>query len=91
MAHYDYRCDTCEAVFEECRPMAAADAPARCPDGHVGATRLLPFSPWADARICVLRGSVARRSPAAAVGRAPAPVETAPVGPGQRRCRTEPH
>jgi len=56
MAHYDYRCDTCEAVFEECRPMAAADAPARCPDGHVGATRLLPFSPWADARICVLRG-----------------------------------
>jgi putative FmdB family regulatory protein len=42
MAHYDYRCDTCETVFEECRPMAAADAPARCPDGHVGATRLLP-------------------------------------------------
>jgi putative FmdB family regulatory protein len=39
---YDYRCSTCRAVFDERRSMDDADAPARCPDGHVGARRLLP-------------------------------------------------
>jgi putative FmdB family regulatory protein len=42
MARYEYRCRTCEQVFEERRPMADADAPAVCPAGHVGAVRLLP-------------------------------------------------
>jgi len=42
MPLYDYRCRTCEAVYEERRPMADADAPATCPQGHVGAARLLP-------------------------------------------------
>ena len=42
MPLYDYRCRTCGTVFEERRPMAGADAPATCPEGHVGATRLLP-------------------------------------------------
>jgi putative FmdB family regulatory protein len=42
MPLYEYRCRTCEAVYEERRPMADADAPATCPDGHVGASRLLP-------------------------------------------------
>jgi putative FmdB family regulatory protein len=39
---YEFRCSTCHAVFDERRPMADADAPAICPDGHVGAHRLLP-------------------------------------------------
>jgi len=39
---YEFRCSTCHALFDERRPMADADAPATCPDGHVGATRLLP-------------------------------------------------
>jgi putative FmdB family regulatory protein len=39
---YEFRCSTCEAVFDDRRSMAEADAPATCPDGHVGAHRLLP-------------------------------------------------
>lgn len=42
MPIYDYRCRTCGTVYEDRRPMADADAPATCPDGHVGAVRLLP-------------------------------------------------
>jgi putative FmdB family regulatory protein len=42
MPLYDFRCRTCDTVFEERRPMAQADAPATCPAGHVGALRLLP-------------------------------------------------
>ena len=41
MPTYEFRCTTCETVFEERRPMAASDDPARCPDGHLGARRLL--------------------------------------------------
>jgi putative FmdB family regulatory protein len=39
---YEFRCSTCEAVFDDRRSMAEADAPATCPEGHVGARRLLP-------------------------------------------------
>jgi putative FmdB family regulatory protein len=39
---YEFRCTTCHAVYDERRPMAEADAPATCPGGHTGATRLLP-------------------------------------------------
>jgi len=41
VATYEYRCRACGATFEERRAMAEADAPARCPDGHVDTTRLL--------------------------------------------------
>ena len=41
MATYEYRCRACGATFEERRPMAEADAPAACPDGHLDTTRLL--------------------------------------------------
>lgn len=41
MPRYDYRCLTCDTVFEERRTMAAADDPAICPGGHRGAARLL--------------------------------------------------
>jgi hypothetical protein len=33
---------TCTATYELTRPMDQADAPATCPEGHVGAARLLP-------------------------------------------------
>jgi len=57
---YDYRCKTCDAVYEERRPMAQADVPATCPSGHVGASRLIPVfattghaaGPPADAGMC---------------------------------------
>jgi len=39
---YDYRCTTCDATYELSRPMAEADAPATCPDGHEGAVRMFP-------------------------------------------------
>ena len=42
MPVYEFRCSTCQAVYDDRRPMAEADAPATCPEGHVGATRLLP-------------------------------------------------
>jgi putative FmdB family regulatory protein len=43
MAIYEFRCDSCDAVFDERRPMADADAPAVCPQGHAGARRLIPI------------------------------------------------
>lgn len=42
MPLYDFRCRTCDATFELRRSMAGADEPATCPEGHVGAVRLLP-------------------------------------------------
>jgi putative FmdB family regulatory protein len=42
MPVYEFRCSTCDAVFDERRSMADADGPATCPDGHRGARRLLP-------------------------------------------------
>ena len=43
MPRYDFKCRTCERTYEVTRAMADADAPATCPDGHVGAVRLLPM------------------------------------------------
>lgn len=42
MPLYDYRCRTCGTVYEARRSMAEADTPGHCPEGHVGADRLLP-------------------------------------------------
>lgn len=41
MAVYEYRCRTCDEVFEERRPMSAAGDPALCPQGHADTVRLL--------------------------------------------------
>jgi putative FmdB family regulatory protein len=41
MALYEYRCRTCDTTFELRRPMAEANAPAACPDGHGDVVRLL--------------------------------------------------
>jgi putative FmdB family regulatory protein len=38
---YEFRCTTCDTVFEERRSMAASSDPATCPAGHPGARRLL--------------------------------------------------
>jgi putative FmdB family regulatory protein len=39
---YDVRCRACGTTFEVSRPMARADEPAPCPDGHDDTVRLLP-------------------------------------------------
>lgn len=41
MPTYEFRCTTCDTVFEERRPMANSGDPATCPSGHPGARRLL--------------------------------------------------
>lgn len=41
MPLYEYRCKTCDDVFELRRPAVEADALASCPTGHTGAVRLL--------------------------------------------------
>lgn len=41
MPLYEFRCRTCDTTFEERRPMAEANNPATCPDGHSGAVRVL--------------------------------------------------
>jgi putative FmdB family regulatory protein len=41
MPRYDFRCRTCGATFELRRPMAQANAPAICPQGHSDTTKLL--------------------------------------------------
>lgn len=42
MPSYDVRCRACGTTFEISRPMAAADDPAPCPNGHDDTVRLLP-------------------------------------------------
>lgn len=41
MPLYEYRCRSCDNVFEARRPMSEASAPAECPDGHLDSVRLL--------------------------------------------------
>lgn len=41
MPRYEYRCRSCGSTFELDRPMAAAAAPASCPDGHDDTVKLL--------------------------------------------------
>ena len=42
MPTYDVRCRACGSSFEVNRPMAQADDPAPCPQGHHDTVRLLP-------------------------------------------------
>jgi len=41
MPTYEFRCKTCDTVFDEKRPMSESDAPARCPGGHTDTVKLL--------------------------------------------------
>jgi putative FmdB family regulatory protein len=59
MARYDFRCRTCDSLFEVERPMAASSEPAACPDGHIDTVKLL-------SRISVLAGATPGRMAAPA-------------------------
>jgi putative FmdB family regulatory protein len=61
MARYDFRCRTCDSMFEVERPMAQSNEPAVCPDGHTETVQLL-------SRIAVLAGA----TPGRVGGNAPA-------------------
>jgi putative FmdB family regulatory protein len=63
VARYEYRCTTCDDVFEERRAMADADTGVTCPSGHTEVRRLLSVF-----------ASTGRAS-----GSAPAPVAAAPM------------
>lgn len=41
MPIYEYYCGRCKDRFEMLRPIARADEPATCPDGHAKAERVL--------------------------------------------------
>ena len=41
MPVYEYRCRSCDDVFELSRPMSQSSDPASCPEGHHGAVKLL--------------------------------------------------
>ncbi|WP_433459386.1 FmdB family zinc ribbon protein [Micromonospora sp. CA-248212] len=41
MPRYEFRCRACGDNFEVNRPMAAAGAPATCPQGHADTVKLL--------------------------------------------------
>ncbi|MEU1283733.1 zinc ribbon domain-containing protein [Kitasatospora sp. NPDC058444] len=41
MPRYDFRCRSCGATFELRRPMAQANDPAVCPQGHDDTVKLL--------------------------------------------------
>ncbi|WP_208029508.1 FmdB family zinc ribbon protein [Rhabdothermincola sediminis] len=41
MPRYEYRCNVCDATFEQRRPMSESADVATCPSGHPGAKRLL--------------------------------------------------
>ena len=41
MAVYEYRCRTCDDLFELRRPMSESDTLAECPQGHADTVRLL--------------------------------------------------
>jgi putative FmdB family regulatory protein len=38
---YEFRCRTCDDVFEVRRPMSESNTPADCPDGHTDTIRVL--------------------------------------------------
>ncbi|MFE6778892.1 zinc ribbon domain-containing protein [Streptomyces sp. NPDC057702] len=63
MPRYEYRCRACGANFELSRPMADANAPATCPDGHGDTVKLL-------STVAVATGATAARgaAPAAPTG-----------------------
>jgi putative FmdB family regulatory protein len=55
MAVYEYRCRTCDDLFELRRPMSESDTLAECPQGHADTVRLL--SVFASAGVANSGGS----------------------------------
>ena len=75
MPVYEFRCSTCSVVFDERRSMTATDAPATCPEGHVGATRLFPVF-----------ATTGRAAQPAGLGMCGAPMATGGCGAGCACC-----
>ncbi|MEU3568706.1 zinc ribbon domain-containing protein [Kitasatospora sp. NPDC036755] len=62
MPRYDFRCRSCGATFELRRPMALANDPAVCPEGHEDTVKLL-------SAVAVTGGAAAgRQAPASGGG-----------------------
>jgi putative FmdB family regulatory protein len=61
MPTYEFRCRTCDSVFEERRAMADASSGAICPEGHDDTVRRLSV-------FAAARSGGARPAPAAARG-----------------------
>ena len=61
MPVYEYFCRTCNEKFELLRPMSRGEEPATCPDGHVGASRILSlfasFTKGEDGSLVPMGGS----------------------------------
>ncbi len=74
MPAYDYRCRTCDAVFEVRRGLDDAPAPAACPSGHAETSRV--FTPVAVGG--AVRGAVGGAVP----GRGGGSAAPAPAGGG---------
>ncbi|MBD0669575.1 FmdB family zinc ribbon protein [Streptomyces sp. CBMA156] len=61
MPRYDFRCRSCGATFELRRPMAQANDPAVCPQGHQDTVKLL-------STVAVTGAAGAQQAPAAGGG-----------------------
>jgi len=61
MPLYEYRCHTCDDVFELRRPMSESSAPADCPSGHADTVRLLSVFASAGASVGESAPSAAAR------------------------------
>lgn len=66
MPLYEYRCRTCDDVFELRRPMSESNASAACPNGHATTVRLL--SVFASAGASTSPSSAAASRPAGGCG-----------------------
>jgi putative FmdB family regulatory protein len=51
MAVYEYRCRTCDSLFELRRPMSESDTPAECPHGHADTVRRVSVFAGASAGV----------------------------------------
>ncbi|MFG3228089.1 zinc ribbon domain-containing protein [Kitasatospora sp. NPDC048194] len=63
MPRYDFRCRSCGATFELRRPMAQANDPAVCPEGHEDTVKLLTT--------VAVTGAAGAAGASGAAGRAP--------------------
>ncbi|WP_030247707.1 FmdB family zinc ribbon protein [Streptomyces sp. NRRL S-350] len=61
MPRYDFRCRSCGATFELRRPMAQANDPAVCPQGHEDTVKLL-------STVAVTGGAATQQAPAGGGG-----------------------
>jgi putative FmdB family regulatory protein len=61
MPVYEYRCRTCDDLFELRRPMSESNAPADCPSGHADTVRLLSVFASAGASLAEAAPSAGSR------------------------------